>query len=74
MTVVRDEEAKGRRAHRTVGATFLDNKIDEVKVWYRTPYEYVMRQSYLNTRIWMSLDPREANSSLPLAGVRSTTR
>ena len=33
-----------------------------------------MRQSYLNTRVWMSLDPREANSSLPLAGVRSTTR
>jgi hypothetical protein len=29
-----------------------------------------MRQSYLNTRIWMSLDPREANSALPMAGVR----
>jgi hypothetical protein len=30
-----------------------------------------MRQSYLNTMIWMSLDPREGNSMLPIAGVRS---
>jgi predicted transglutaminase-like cysteine proteinase len=77
MTVVRDERGEGHAVltARTVQGDFiLDNKIDEVKVWYRTPYEYVMRQSYLNTRIWMSLDPREANSSLPLAGVRSTTR
>ena len=52
------------------GDFILDNKVDEVKVWNRTPYEFVMRQSYLNTRIWMSLDPKEANSSLPLAGVQ----
>jgi predicted transglutaminase-like cysteine proteinase len=77
MTVVRDERGEGHAVltARTVQGDFiLDNKIDEVKVWYRTPYEYVMRQSYLNTRIWMSLDPREGNSSLPLAGVRATTR
>jgi predicted transglutaminase-like cysteine proteinase len=77
MTVVRDERGEGHAVltARTVQGDFiLDNKVDEVKVWYRTPYEYVMRQSYLNTRIWMSLDPREANSSLPLAGVRATTR
>jgi predicted transglutaminase-like cysteine proteinase len=77
MTVVRDERGEGHAVltARTVQGDFiLDNKVDEVKVWYRTPYEYVMRQSYLNTRIWMSLDPREANSSLPIAGVRATTR
>jgi predicted transglutaminase-like cysteine proteinase len=77
MTVVRDERGEGHAVltARTVQGDFiLDNKIDEVKVWYRTPYEYVMRQSYLNTRIWMSLDPREGNASLPLAGVRATTR
>jgi predicted transglutaminase-like cysteine proteinase len=73
ITVVRDEKGEGHAllTARTVQGDFiLDNKVDEVKVWTRTPYEFVMRQSYLNPRIWMSLDPREANSTLPLAGVR----
>jgi predicted transglutaminase-like cysteine proteinase len=74
ITVVRDEKGEGHAllTARTVQGDFiLDNKVDEVKLWSRTPYEFVMRQSYLNPRIWMSLDPREANSTLPLAGVRS---
>ena len=74
ITVVRDEKGEGHAllTARTVQGDFiLDNKIDDVKVWYRTPYEFVMRQSYLNPRMWMSLDPKEANSTLPLAGVRS---
>jgi predicted transglutaminase-like cysteine proteinase len=74
ITVVRDEKGEGHAllTARTVQGDFiLDNKVDEVKLWTRTPYEFVMRQSYLNPRIWMSLDPREANSTLPLAGVRS---
>ena len=73
MTVVRDEKGEGHAVltARTVQGDFiLDNKTDEVKVWYRSHYEFVMRQSYLNPRLWMSLDPREANSSLPLAGFR----
>jgi predicted transglutaminase-like cysteine proteinase len=52
------------------GDFILDNKVDEVKIWHRTPYDYVMRQSYLNTRVWMSLDPKAASSTLPLAGVQ----
>ena len=74
ITVVRDEKGEGHAllTARTVQGDFiLDNKVDEVKLWTRTPYEFVMRQSYLNPRIRMSLDPREANSTLPLAGVRS---
>jgi predicted transglutaminase-like cysteine proteinase len=74
ITVVRDEKGEGHAllTARTVQGDFiLDNKVDEVKLWIRTPYEFVMRQSYLNPRIWMSLDHREANSTLPLAGVRS---
>jgi len=60
---------------RTVQGDFiLDNKVDEVKTWNRTRYEYVMRQSYLNTMIWMSLDPREGSSTVPIAGVRSAPR
>ena len=73
MTVVMDEKNEGhavltaRTAH---GDFVLDNKTDELRVWYKTPYRYVMRQSYLNPRIWMSLDPREAVPSIPLAGAR----
>ena len=77
MTVVRDEKGEGHAVltARTVQGDFiLDNKVDEVKSWNRTRYEYIMRQSYLNTMIWMSLDPREASSTLPIAGVRATPR
>jgi predicted transglutaminase-like cysteine proteinase len=74
MTVVRDEKGEGHAVltARTVQGDFiLDNKIDEVKAWHRTRYEYIMRQSYLNPQIWMSLDPSEGISSLAIAGVRS---
>jgi predicted transglutaminase-like cysteine proteinase len=74
MTVVRDEKGEGHAVltARTVQGDFiLDNKVEEVKSWNRTRYEFMMRQSYLNPLIWMSLDPREANSTLPMAGVRS---
>ncbi len=74
MTVVRDEKGEGHAvltARTLQGDFILDNKIDEVKVWHRTRYEFIMRQSYLNPQIWMSLDPSEAISSLAIAGVRS---
>jgi predicted transglutaminase-like cysteine proteinase len=75
MTVVRDDKGEGHAVltARTVQGDFiLDNKVDEVKVWHRTRYEYIMRQSYLHPQVWMSLDAREGNSTLPLAGVRSS--
>ena len=74
MTVVRDEKGEGHAvltARTLQGDFILDNKIDEVKAWHRTRYEYVMRQSYLNPQVWMSLDPSEGVSSLAMAGVRS---
>jgi predicted transglutaminase-like cysteine proteinase len=74
LTVVRDEKGEGHAVltARTVQGDFiLDNKVDEVKSWNRTGYEYMMRQSYLNPQIWMSLDPREAATGMPMAGVRS---
>ena len=73
VTVVRDEKGEGHAVLtvRTMQGDFiLDNKVDEVKVWHRTPYDFVMRKSYLNTRVWMSLDPKAANTTLPLAGVQ----
>jgi len=73
MTVVRDDRGEGHAllTARTVQGDFiLDNKVDEIKLWHQTPYLFLMRQSYLNPQLWMSLDPKEANSPLPLAGVR----
>ncbi len=72
ITVVRDERGEGHAVltARTVQGDFiLDNKTDEIKVWHRTRYDFVMRQSYLNPRLWMSLDPKESDA-LPSAGVR----
>jgi predicted transglutaminase-like cysteine proteinase len=75
LTVVRDEKGEGHAvltARTLQGDFILDNKVDEVKVWHRTRYDYVMRQSYLNPAIWMSLDPAEgANSTAPMVSVRS---
>jgi predicted transglutaminase-like cysteine proteinase len=73
ITVVRDERGEGHAvltARTMQGDFILDNKTDEIRVWHRVRYDFVMRQSYLNPRIWMSLDPRETNAALPLAGVR----
>jgi predicted transglutaminase-like cysteine proteinase len=75
ITVVRDERGEGHAVLtvRTMQGDFvLDNKTDEIKVWHRTRYDFIMRQSYLNPRVWMSLDPREIDASLPSAGVRKS--
>ena len=75
ITVVRDERGEGHAvltARTMQGDFILDNKTDDIKVWHRTRYDFVMRQSYLDPRVWMSLDPKEMDSSLPSAGVRKT--
>jgi predicted transglutaminase-like cysteine proteinase len=73
LTVVRDEKGEGHAVltARTVQGDFiLDNKTNEVKSWNRTGYEFMMRQSYLNQMIWMSLDPSEANETPLLSSQR----
>ena len=78
MTVVFDEKKEGHAVLtvRTAEGDFiLDNKSSTVKLWHKTPYHFVMRQSYLNARVWMSLDPKTAAPSVPIpvAGMRTTT-
>ena len=72
ITVVRDEVGDGH-AVLTVrtrqGDYVLDNKVDEVRVWRDTPYKYLMRQSYLDPKLWMALDPRINRRSGNVAGV-----
>ena len=63
MTVVRDEKGEGHAVltARTVqGDYILDNKIEDVRLWNKTPYQFVMRQSYLNPKVWVALDTRQS--------------
>lgn len=74
LTVVRDENGEGHAVltARTLQGDFvLDNKVDEVKLWNETPYKFVMRQSYLNARVWMALDPNLSHASRPVAGIKN---
>jgi predicted transglutaminase-like cysteine proteinase len=73
ITVVLDERGEGHAvltARTASGDYVLDNKTDEMRLWHQTPYRFVMRQSYLNPRLWMTLDPKEASPSVPIAGMR----
>ena len=74
MTVVFDERNEGHAvltARTAEGDFILDNKTSTIKLWNQTPYAYVMRSSYLDPRVWMSLDPERAvpSVSVPVAGM-----
>lgn len=77
MTVVRDERGEGHAvltARTAQGDFVLDNKVDEVKIWSKTPYTFVMRQSYLNPRAWISLDVNDGNAPTAISGVKPGNR
>ena len=73
ITVVRDERRDGHAilTVRTAQGDFiLDNKTDEIRAWNKVSYAYVMRQSYIDPKVWVSLDPKDATSPTLLSGVR----
>ncbi len=73
ITVVQDELGDGHAilvARTNDGDFVLDNKVNDIKLWTATPYKYIMRQSYLNPRVWVSLDPRATATPESLAGLR----
>ena len=73
MTVVRDEKGEGHAvltARTAQGDYILDNKVDGVNFWSKSGYDFVMRQSYIDPRVWVSLDPSRALVPQSLAGVR----
>jgi predicted transglutaminase-like cysteine proteinase len=73
MTVVLDENKEGHAilmARTARGDFLLDNKTDELKLWNKSTYTFVMRQSYLHARVWMSLDPKHATPAVPVATPR----
>jgi predicted transglutaminase-like cysteine proteinase len=72
MTVVRDERGEGHAvltARTSQGDYILDNKIDELRLWNHTGYEFVMRQSYVDPRVWVSLSDDSQKPPHSLAGV-----
>ncbi|MEZ5855055.1 MAG: transglutaminase-like cysteine peptidase [Hyphomicrobiaceae bacterium] len=74
MTVVRDEKGEGHAVltvRTSKGDYILDNKTDETRIWHETPYALVMRQSYIDPNVWLSLEPGEHRlDNTPLAGMR----
>ncbi|MYZ47833.1 transglutaminase-like cysteine peptidase [Propylenella binzhouense] len=62
ITVVFDEAGGGHAvlvARTGAGDLVLDNKVDEIRPWYVTPYVYVKRQSVVDPNAWVSIgDPR----------------
>lgn len=74
MTVVRDEKSEGHAVltvRTSQGDFVLDNKTDTMKLWNQTPYHYIMRQSYLDPKVWVSLDPSDVSPPPAIAGVHS---
>ena len=74
ITVVLDENGEGHAvltARTAQGDFILDNKEQTVRLWSQTPYKYVMRQSYINPKVWMSLDPSATVTPQALAGLRT---
>lgn len=75
MTVVKDEKGDGHAiltARTTQGDFVLDNKVAAVKPWFASGYDFIMRQSYLNPRVWMSLDPIDGQAPMAISGVKRT--
>jgi predicted transglutaminase-like cysteine proteinase len=73
LTVVRDEKGEGHAiltARTAKGDYILDNKVDDLKAWHATGYVYIMRQSYIDPKVWVSLDSRDGRSPGLLSGVR----
>jgi predicted transglutaminase-like cysteine proteinase len=58
MTVVKESNGDGHAiltVKTTRGEFVLDNLINDVKAWNKTPYRFVKRQSEQNPNVWVSI-------------------
>jgi predicted transglutaminase-like cysteine proteinase len=58
LAVVKDENGDGHAvlmARTSRGDFVLDNLVDDVKPWTRTPYRFVKRQSQENQNVWVAI-------------------
>jgi predicted transglutaminase-like cysteine proteinase len=73
MTVVIDENGEGHAvlsARTEAGDFILDNKVNDVRLWSKTPYQFVLRQSYVDPHSWVVLDQTRDGVPMPIAVVR----
>ena len=66
MTAVGLENGEGHAvltARTPAGDLILDNRAREIKIWYQTNYNFKMRQSQKDPRVWLDLGPE--NDELP---------
>jgi predicted transglutaminase-like cysteine proteinase len=70
MTVVRIENGEGHAvltARTRFGDVILDNRTDDLKLWYQAPYSFKMRQSSYDPTVWLDLDPDDDVLPAPIA-------
>lgn len=75
LTVVRDEKGEGHAVltvRTAQGDYILDNKVDDVRLWNRAGYEFMMRQSYIDPKVWVSLEDTSANASPAMVAARAS--
>jgi predicted transglutaminase-like cysteine proteinase len=66
MTAVLLDNGEGHAvltARTPAGDLILDNRAREIKIWYQTNYNFKMRQSQKDPRVWLDLGPE--NDELP---------
>lgn len=74
LTVVRDEKGEGHAVltvRTAQGDYILDNKVDDVRLWNRSGYEFMMRQSYIDPRVWVSLEDAGSGGSPAMVAARN---
>jgi predicted transglutaminase-like cysteine proteinase len=69
FAVVKDQDGNGHLiliVHTTKGDFALDNLTNEVKIWYKTGYQFVKYQDPRNPYVWISAKPKNpVKSSQP---------
>ncbi|AXS41102.1 transglutaminase-like cysteine peptidase [Breoghania sp. L-A4] len=71
ITVVRDSDGGGHAvltARTDRGDLILDNQIEAVLPWYRTPYRYIKRQSETNAAQWRSISDQRVGAVASIGG------
>ncbi len=74
ITVVTDENGAGHAiltARTSDGDFILDNKNSKVLAWNKVPYRFYKRQSYRNSKRWVSLKPSKAKGSGSTSSARN---
>ena len=73
VTVVMDENKDVHAvltARTRAGDLILDNRSKEIRLWTKTPYAFVMRQSSRNPQMWVYLEPAPEKAPVPIAVLR----